>query len=112
MMGTEGLTSLEARLLDNNLQHIQRELARQGTTLEAINISLQTLARVEERQAQISDRLKDGSIKITELDQRLGRVETTIPGLKEVRAWVIMGVLGGLGMMAVAVFQFIFVHKP
>jgi hypothetical protein len=78
-MDEVGITSLEARLLDAHLKHIQADLKRQGDVLSGINQSLQLLARVEQTQMDIKDRLKEGSQKLTEHDKRIAAIETIVP---------------------------------
>jgi hypothetical protein len=133
MSDVNGMTSMEARLLDANMKHFESELKRHGDMLSSISQSLQTLARVEQSQVEIKDRLKEGSVKLTEhekrivlveaiipqvvsnardlgdVDKRLIAVETALPSLVETRRWVIAGILAGVAMIGVALIKLIFV---
>lgn len=85
--------------------------------LDDIGQSLVILARIDERHIGISEnlvkvldtQLHQGE-RLTALERcvpsnlsdRLGAIETAMPGLKETRGWVVAGVLGGISLMGVA----------
>lgn len=91
------------------MQHMHEELVRQSKTLESISQSLQLLAKVEQSQIHINERLKDGGTKIGDHEKRLAELEAKMPGLVEVRRWVVGGILAGIGMMAIAVVKLVFI---
>ena len=101
------MTSIEARLIESSLSQMRAELTRQGDTLVGINESLRTLTRVEEAQVHIKDRLSEGSKKLTDHEQRLVAIEQQMPGLKEMRRWVIGGILAGVGMIGTALVKLV-----
>jgi hypothetical protein len=105
----DGISSLEARLLSNGLAHIQEEFKRQGATLSGINQSLQVLARVEQSQVHISERLKEGSTKLSDHEIRLAKIESRMPGLAEMRRWVVGGILSGVAMIGVALVKLVII---
>lgn len=86
--------------------------------LDDIGQSLVILARIDERHINIAESLVkvidtqglhasrlaaiERSIP-NELDKRLGSIETSMPGLKETRGWVMGGILSGVGMIGLAV---------
>lgn len=99
-------------------QRIDSTIRRVDTKLDTITEALQTLVRIEERQIltgqrlgelatqniKQEDRLRAIELAIPEnLGRRVNTIESSMPGLKEMRGWVIGGVLGGLGMMGVAI---------
>jgi len=111
-MSDERLSLLEQRM-DTTIQRVDSKL-------DNIAAALQTLVRIEERQLHVSKRFDEFSAGATSreerlrqvelampenLDKRLSSIETTLPGLKELRKWVISGVLGGLGMMGAAILH-------
>lgn len=111
-MNDERILVLEQRM-DSTIQRVDLKL-------DNITEALQTLVRIEERQiltgqrlaelghasARHEDRLRGVEVTVPEnLGKRLNTIEASMPGLKEMRAWVIGGVLGGLGMMGVALVQ-------
>lgn len=103
--------------VEQQAQHLAGGMRRIEGKVDAIGESLQILVRIEERQAQTNQRLAEGAQRMNELDgriktvemaqppdleKRLLAIETAMPGLKEIRKWVVMGILGGLGMMGAA----------
>ena len=99
-------------------QRLDATIRRVDTKLDNITEVLQTLVRIEERQilttqrlselgasaAKHDERLRETELAVPEnLGRRLNTIEALMPGLKEMRTWVIGGVLGCLGMMGVAV---------
>lgn len=101
-------------------QRMDSTIHRVDVKLDNITEALQTLVRIEERQirsdqrlaelghtaSRHEDRLRGVEVAVPEnLGKRLNTIEASMPGLKEMRAWVIGGVLGGMGMMGVAIVQ-------
>lgn len=104
--------------------HVEGAVSNMDQKLDKIVDALSSLVRIEERQQATGDRLALGAqtfqdhearIRKVELDMpnnldhRLSSIETNMPGLKELRKWVIMGVLGGLGMMGAALVKLVLV---
>jgi hypothetical protein len=102
------MTSLEARLLEASLNHMRAEMTRHGNTLSSINDSLRILTKVEQSQADIRDRLHQGSEKMEKHENRLAMIEQKLPGLIELRRWVIGGILSGLSMLGLGVVKLLF----
>jgi chromosome segregation ATPase len=98
------MTDAHVTLLE---QRMNATFQRVDAKLDSITELLQGLVRLEERQIQANEKLKDVSADVADLDKRLRGVETAMPGLKELRGWVISGVLAGVGMMATAVFSYL-----
>lgn len=120
-------------VLHSKLENVQEELKRMGAAMAQISESLQILARLEQGHSGILERLRDGATRFKEQDTRIsnmehdapgfkqaiGRVdaqgdrisaiENVLPGLKELRVWVIGGVLGGAGMLGVALMKLVLV---
>ncbi len=106
------MTSIEARLIESSLSQMRAEMTRQGDTLVGINESLRTLTRVEEAQIHIKERLSEGSKKLTDHEARLLVIEQQMPGLKELRRWVIGGILSGIGMIGIALVKLVIFPSP
>lgn len=92
--------------------------------LDSIGESLLLLARIDERHTstmqQLLDVAKEQSshrerLMLIErrvpngLDKRLSAIETAMPGLREMRGWVIAGVLASAGVVGLAVFKLVVV---
>lgn len=94
-------------MADEHISVLEQRMNRVDAKLDNITELLQGLVRLEERQSQVNSKLGEVSIDVTDIDKRLRAVEITLPGLKELRAWVIGGVISGLGMMATAAFSYV-----
>lgn len=88
---------------------------------EVVN-ALQALIRIEERQVSINVRMQDYTIvsqdherrlrtleneSPEEMGKRLGAIEQAMPGLIEMRKWVVMGVLSGIGLIGLGVVKLV-----
>ena len=102
---------------------LEQTVVRMDNKLDGIAETLQSLARIEERQGATNDRLRQGteimqdhekrirSLEVqvpTDLTKRIAEIEVHMPGLIEVRGWVVLGILAGLMMIATAVGTLIF----
>lgn len=96
-------------VLHSKLENVQEELKRMGAAMSQISESLQILARLEQGHSGILERLRDGAARFKEQDARISAIEQTMPGLKELRVWVIGGVLGGASMLGVALLKLVLV---
>lgn len=106
-------------LLEQQLLETRREV---GSKLDSIGTALQGLVRIEERQVHTNSQLSELSTDMREqelrlraaehaipenLSKRLAAIEVALPGLKELRRWVIGGVLSGIGMIGAAVLHLV-----
>jgi chromosome segregation ATPase len=90
-----------------NMLLLQQNLANLTGKVDDIGKSILLLARMEEREKAVQSRLEDGKVKMEALEKRLSEIERRVPGLTEMRNWVLAGILGGVGLMGVAVFNLI-----
>jgi hypothetical protein len=105
-------------VLEQETLHNRSVVKGMDKKLDSLVEAMQSLVRIEERQLLTGDRLAQGAQTFQEhetrlrrveqeipenLDKRLVSIETKMPGLLESRGWVILGVLGGLGMMGAAI---------
>lgn len=106
-------------LLEQQLHETRREVSGK---LDNIGTALQGLVRIEERQvhtnshlSELSSDMRDQELRLRKvevalpenLSRRLASIEVALPGLKELRRWVITGVLAGLGMIGGAVLHLV-----
>ena len=111
-------------LVEHQVHQMGTGMVRMESKLDTIGETLSVLVRIEERQAQVHQRLIEGAQRMNDLDartkaielaqppeleKRLLAIETAMPGLKETRRWVVMGILGGLGMMGAALGHLVLV---
>lgn len=99
------MTSTEARVVEVELRHLRDDVNRLADAVSAIGQSMQVLARVEMTNSSILDKLSQGDKTMVDHEKRLQEIERTMPGLKELRRWVIAGVLAGVGMLGTAVVK-------
>lgn len=115
--------------LVSSIERLDANNSRMEAKIDGIGESLRILAKLEERHEAVNARLTEGAktmgdlrqdvsavvarvqtleLKVPEnLGTRLHNVEIAMPGLKEVRGWVITGVLAGIGMMGVAMVSLV-----
>jgi hypothetical protein len=74
-------------------------------TLEAIRDNLTQLAQLEQKHIETREALGRAFAAIEGQDGRLRTVEQEMPTLRLVRGWVISGVIGIMGLLAVTVFK-------
>ena len=108
----EHLTSAEAQIIGASISHLAAETKRNADAVVAINESLHVLTRLETAQTNVLDRLKEGSIRMTDHEKRIQTIEQRMPGLNELRSWVIGGVLAGVGMMGAALLKLVIIDIP
>jgi len=73
-------------------------------TMKLMTDAVSKLTAVEQRQSDQSERIADAYALIASHATRIGTIEIAMPGLKELRRWVVAGMVAGVGMMFVSVF--------
>lgn len=112
------LQSSEAQLIGQMLQVLQSDARDTKVSVEEINKSLQVLTRLEAQHAETRGALQrafdtiqkvdekfDG--KVSKHDERLQAIEIVMPGLKEMRKWVIGVALGGVTLIFLALARLV-----
>lgn len=114
----EIMQSVEARLISQELRQIRNDQAGQADTLRSISQSLQALTRVEINQQSLLAELQSTRAGLEKHGTRLDEIDRVMPGLIEMRRWVIAGVLGCMGLVGVAMVKlvisapYIWPHPP
>lgn len=106
------MTSAEARIIEASLEHLRGDIQRLNDTMQAIATETRQLAEIRTMQSHIQTRLADGTVTIGKHEERLQSIERDLPGLKELRRWVITGVLAGVGMMGTALVKLVIIDVP
>lgn len=91
------LTLVSGRL--DRVEDALVDIAQSLKTLVALEVSHQETRAMVLRAIEAQGRF----------DGRLREIETEMPGLREMRSWVIGGVLSGIGMIAVALVKLVVV---
>ena len=113
----DGITSAEGRLLAVQMSALRDDLREVKETMRSMASSLEKMVRIEEQQKDMRssinrafDEIKIDRSRANEIEARVAAIERTMPGLRELRGWVIGGVLSGLAMMATALVTFFIQH--
>jgi hypothetical protein len=91
---------------------VKDDVTELGVKVDKLSEAVGTLSRIEQRQIGIVDEMARGAIIHKEFDTRLGLIEVVMPGLIEVRRWVMAGMVAGVGMMFVAVASLVLYPRP
>ena len=97
--------------LEEGVDRLTETVGLQGqrfdTKLDSIGQSISLLVRIDERQVAIAERLQLGAVTMQKHEERLTKVEVEMPGLRELRRYLIGGVVAGAGMIGVAVLKLV-----
>lgn len=105
----ELLKSTEARLLGREMRHMREHMEQFAQSQREISASLVVLARLETNHAAILSRQSELTKSAEGHEDRLREVELNMPGLKELRKWVIGGVIAGVGMLGASLIKLVLV---
>lgn len=97
--------------LEEGVDRLTETVGMQGqrfdTKLDSIGQSISLLVRIDERQVAISERLQMGAATMQKHEERIATIEAAMPGLKETRGWVVLGILAGVGMIGAALLKLV-----
>ncbi len=116
MSGTQTERRAEQGALMMRLDGMQSDLGEMKTTLRELAASVARLAVIEEKQANTTAALERAFTALQKvedrnekMDLRVKALEVEMPGLKEVRAWVIGGVLSVVSVVGIAAYKLVMV---
>ena len=93
--------------VDRLATSVDQQGAKFDSKLDSIGQSISLLVRIDERQVAIAERLQLGAATMQKHEERLSSIEATMPGLKEMRTYVVAGVVAGAGMIGVALLKLV-----
>jgi hypothetical protein len=97
--------------LEEGVDRLTDTVATQGrqfdSKLDSIGQSISLLVRIDERQVAIAERLQMGAATMQKHEDRLSKMEMAMPGLQELRRYVVAGIVAGAGMLAVALLKLV-----
>lgn len=93
--------------LDRLTGAVDQQGRKLDSKLDSISQSISLLVRIDERQIAIAERLQLGAATMQKHEDRLTTVEMAMPGLKELRSYVVTGIVAGVGMIAAAVLKLV-----
>lgn len=82
-------------------------LDRIDETLKGVCDTLQQLAILEQRHAETRDSLSRNFTAIEKLENRMREMELEMPMLRQVKSWIMTGVLAFIGLAGTAVWDII-----
>lgn len=106
------MNSAEAALLEAKLEHVMQGMTRQDATLAEVLRAVNVLPVVQSQLSDMKASMAVGSGVMSDHEKRLQAIERDIPALKEIRTWVIAGVLGCLAMIGGAVLKVALIDRP
>lgn len=94
---------LRIRMLENNHNELK-------DAVTAIKDSLQSLVRLEAHHTDTRDAIGRAFKELECLEARVHTMELDMPGLRELRGWVITAALGTLGCVGLAILYLVVPH--
>ncbi len=94
-------------VLGTILSGLKDEVSDMKQAMTKMASAMSTLAAVEQRQSDQTARMTDAFTILTKQSDRIAVIEVDMPGLREMRKLVWMGLVAGVGMMFVAVFSLV-----
>jgi C4-dicarboxylate-specific signal transduction histidine kinase len=100
------MNSAEALVLDERTRHMQSDVQAIAGAVQDVNRKLELLpvmaATVEHLRTDLTKTTRDH-------EERIQRIEQQLPGLAELRKWVVGGIIAALGMMGAAIIKLVIV---
>lgn len=106
------MDSAEARIIHTRLDGMVDSMYRLANSVERMQEALHAVIELRTQQATVLAQLSDGAKQMQEHDTRLKDIERDLPGLREIRRWVIGGVLAGVAMMGTALMKLVIIDQP
>jgi len=92
-------------VLDARAQDTHTRLNSVDGTIKYLAESVSNIVRLDERLTQLTKRFDEGHENDQGRDDRLRTIEAALPGLKEMRRWIIVGVMGVLSLVGATVWN-------
>lgn len=112
MSDVDAMTSVEARLMAAALADLRSDMSELRQSLNGVQKALESLVRMDEQQnnqrqaiSRAFDEIGKERDRRETMESRVHLLEVDAPSYRELRRWVIGGVLTGLTLMGAAVFK-------
>lgn len=106
------MDSAEARIIHTRLDGLVENMRRLADAAERMQETVPLLTALKVQQEQMLGELKKGGEIMSKHEDRLQAIERDLPGLRELRKWVVAGVLAGVGMLGTALVKLVIVDIP
>ena len=104
------LTSIEGTVLAVKLDHLKEQMVEMTKGMTEMQKTLQMLVRVEEQQRDFRGALDRAFSEIKTERDKLTLLLQEMPSYRALRRWVIGGIIAGMGMMGVALFNLLVIQ--
>lgn len=94
-------------LIERRLDVVERAIEEIRDATRSIAESVSKIVLLEERHAETTRALERAFGALKEVEHRLREIEVELPGLREVRRWVLGMVFGVLGAVGTAVLALV-----
>ena len=95
--------TVNPEVLQAYLSGVQNDVSEIKGTLAKLTEAITGIERLETRQLTFIADMEADRNKQANLEVRVAKIETILPGLIELRRWVVAGMIAGIGMMLVSV---------
>lgn len=98
-------TSPDTAVIHTELRVVREDISEIKSTIQSLSQAMMMLVRVEQQQNHLRDRLDEHTEILHGQESRMKAVERDVPGLKELRTWVVRGVAALAVAAAGAIFS-------
>ncbi len=99
-------------VLSLKLDNQNKDIDEIKGTLKSVAATLVTVGRIEDRQITLINEMGKADKRHEKIEDRVKVIEDDMPGLREMRRWVVGGVVAGVGMIGIAVVSLVLSPKP
>ncbi len=96
-------SAVDLAVLSNTVEHVKDDITDIKTVLGTMSTNLQGITRIEERQIGVVSAIERSETTHEDHDKRLSSIEKELPGLREMRSWVIKGVSVGVTALVLGI---------
>jgi hypothetical protein len=111
-IASQGISSPEGQLLSMQLAYLRSDVSEVKSSVSNMASTLAGLVRIEEQQSSFREGLSRAFTEnaktnkhAEELDKRIDKIEGELPSYRGLRRWVIGGILTGIAMLSIALFN-------
>lgn len=98
-------------VLQAYLTTVQSDVSEIKGTLAKLTDAVTGIERLETRQIALVSEIEAARKSQSSFEQRIAAIEHDMPGLRELRKWVVGGMVTGIGMMLIAVASLVLYPK-
>lgn len=104
-------TEVNPEVLQAYLAGVQADVSEIKGTLAKLTDAVTGIERLETRQIALVGEIESARKLQSNFENRIATIEHEMPGLRELRKWVVGGMVTGIGMMLIAVASLVLTPK-